>query len=490
MIPRPQESATLLRRLVEHADAPRWTHSAGDRLDASDVRWLEQLRARLRHARRPQPPGAPRPSVLAKVAAAAGDSPLLRSRLPVDPEADWATIPTLSRVDIATRIESLIPWAAPLDEALIYRTAGTTGHALRVPHHRRSIAALLPLIEVALAAWGVTLTPEPDAVVCALLGAQADTVTYPCTLAGWRDAGFVKLNLDARQWPSPESAQRYLTDLSPQLLTGDPITFAALLTRAPAVRPRALLTTAVAMSARLRSLLVEHFGCPVVDWYSLTETGPIGFRCPQSGAGAPEAFHVVTHDLHVEALDVAGAPVADGQRGEITVTGGRNPFVPLLRYRTGDWGRLLRAPCPCGDPGLRIVDLEGRAPVVFAAHDGALVNPVDLAKTLRRFPLVCHELDQASDRRLTLRIRPVPGHPVDEGALRQAFAAHLGPVPLDVVHDPTLGDRSGKAWPWRSAIAIDALLRPEGETERVGGATPGDPAVSAVGAPATHQEGS
>ena len=61
-------------------------------------------------------------------------------------------------------------------------------------------------------------------------------------------------------------------------------------------------------------------------------------------------------------------------RGEIAVTGGRNPFVPLLRYRTGDWGRLDYGRCPCGDRMPRLLDLEGRPPVVFRRPDGSPVR--------------------------------------------------------------------------------------------------------------------
>ena len=76
------------------------------------------------------------------------------------------------------------------------------------------------------------------------------------------------------------------------------------------------------------------------------------------------------------------------------MTGGRNPFLPLLRYRTGDWGRLDDAPCACGDPMPRIVALEGRAPVLFRSAAGGSVNPVDVSGVLRAHPIVQHELVQ------------------------------------------------------------------------------------------------
>src|SRR5262249_46519873 len=151
--------------------------------------------------------------------------------------------------------------------------------------------------------------------------------------------------------------------------TGDPISFAEMLRLDLPARPMALVTTSVAMSPALRDQLQARYAAPVIDWYSLVETGPIGYICPRGGA-----YHLLPPDLHVEALRADGSPVLDGERGEIAVTGGRNPFAPLLRYRTGDWGRLDRSPCPCGDPTLRIVDLEGRSPVLLRSSDGTPVS--------------------------------------------------------------------------------------------------------------------
>ena len=101
-----------------------------------------------------------------------------------------------------------------------------------------------------------------------------------------------------------------------------------------------------------------------------------------------------------------------GQRGEITVSGGRNPFLPLLRYRTGDFGRLDHAPCPCGDPRPRIVDLEGRPVVVFRASDGTPVGPVDISRALRELPILRHAFVQHVDGSCELTVQPRPGGPV------------------------------------------------------------------------------
>ena len=100
------------------------------------------------------------------------------------------------------------------------------------------------------------------------------------------------------------------------------------------------MSTSLALDPSLRQALAARFGCPVVDWYSTVETGPIAFACP-SGTG----LHLLPHDLHVEVLHPDGSSCAAGERGEIAVTGGRNPYLPLFRYRTGDFGSLRFEPC-------------------------------------------------------------------------------------------------------------------------------------------------
>jgi phenylacetate-CoA ligase len=438
-------------RIARHPFAPRWNYTASDRLDRDDVLAVDAFRdvlARDRAPFGPEPPDATR----AWVRARRSFVPSFRARLPEPSLVDraWASIATTSREDLATRPESMVPDDAPLDRMIVYRTAGTTGHALLVPHDARAAACYLPLLEVALARWGIDARLGGDDVAM-LVGAQARTVTYATSLSAWSHAGFAKVNLAPGEWPGEDAPARFFAELAPALLTGDPISFAELVARGVRTSPRALVTTAVAMSDALRARLVEHFGAPVVDWYSLTETGPVGFACPRGGG----AYHVVSSDVFVEAVDRQGVPVRAGERGELAVTGGRNPFLPLLRYRTGDWGRLDDTPCPCGDRMPRIVALEGRAPVLFRSAGGGRVNPVDVSGVLRAQPIVQHELVQQADLSLELAIRTVRGQSVDIASLKRALAALFGDVSLAVREDASLGDRTGKVAPYRSELPFE-----------------------------------
>jgi phenylacetate-CoA ligase len=442
-----REGQAMFRRLQQHPHGPRWNHTAGDRVGPDDLAALGHYRRALEETRKPFGREPPAP-VLAWLAGLAPKVPWLRARLPNGPlsESAFRALDTTSREDVARRPESLIPDDADLDAMIAYRTAGTTGHALIVPHAVRAAASYPLLIDFALRARGITLPLGPEHVACLLVGAQRHTVTYPTVLSVWRQSGFAKLNLTPGDWPTPDSPHHFFEDTRPGLLTGDPLAFAELLRLGIRVRPKALLTTAVALSTALKRRLEAHFACPVIDWYSLTETGPIAAACP-----AGEGYHVLPHDLFVETLGPDGLPTSE--RGEVTVTGGRNPYLPLLRYRTGDFGRLAFEPCVCGDPMPRLLELEGRAPVLLRAADGGPVNTVDVSRLLRELPLVQHELVQRKDLSLTLTVRAVPGASQDLRPLERLLRGLFGDVPVAIRWDDGLGER--KVVPYRSELLLE-----------------------------------
>jgi phenylacetate-CoA ligase len=189
----------------------------------------------------------------------------------------------------------------------------------------------------------------------------------------------------------------------------------------------------------------------VIDWYSLVETGPIAYICPRG-----DGYHVLPHDIYVEALRPDGTACAPSERGEITVTGGRNPFAPLVRYRTGDWGRLDYSACACGDPAVRILDLEGRTPLLIRSADGTPVSTVDLSRILREHALLLHEFTQRSDGSCELAYRAVPEHHPDAKAMEADLRRVLGDIRLDIRYDETMGDRlQGKVQAYRSELMLE-----------------------------------
>lgn len=94
----------------------------------------------------------------------------------------------------------------------------------------------------------------------------------------------------------------------------------------------------------------------------------------------------------MEIVDGEGQVVADGQFGEIVVTGGINPWMPLLRYRTGDMGTLEFI-----DDRPTLTEFMGRTPVDFYCADGSIVRSIEVTVALFRIALPFFRLHQRDD---------------------------------------------------------------------------------------------
>ena len=97
------------------------------------------------------------------------------------------------------------------------------------------------------------------------------------------------------------------------------------------------------------------WGAKVYSTYGVTELANSLCEC-DAGAGG----HLHDQQLHLEVLDDAGQPVADGEVGEVVATTFGVEAMPLIRYRTGDCAALFRAPCACGRTTPRLGPVVGR----------------------------------------------------------------------------------------------------------------------------------
>jgi phenylacetate-CoA ligase len=298
----------------------------------------------------------------------------------------------------------------------MYNSSGTTGHPIYVLSHPETSSTYLPLTEAALARHGVTLEGG-NRVSLLMVCAQASTFTFGVVSAYLRGAGFLKINLNPAEWRDPDDRMRFIDACDAEVFTGDPVSFAEAMKLPLATRPKALVSTALALADGLRLELERHFRCPVIDLYSMNESGTIAVAV--DSPDGRRRHEVLPHDLYVEILDESGAPCPPGVRGEVTLTGGRNPFLPLLRYRTGDQGAMEFD----GDTPL-LIGLEGRPPTLFRAPDGRTVNNIDVTLALHPFALSQFTLHQFADGSLRLCIR---GQFLNQQAIRQAVLGVFGP---------------------------------------------------------------
>ena len=73
-------------------------------------------------------------------------------------------------------------------------------------------------------------------------------------------------------------------------------------------------------------------------------------ECGLGGAVTCEAFegmHLRENHMIPEIIDEKGNVLPEGEYGELVLTTIGADAMPLIRYRTGDYTRIL-PPCPCG----------------------------------------------------------------------------------------------------------------------------------------------
>jgi phenylacetate-CoA ligase len=132
-----------------------------------------------------------------------------------------------------------------------------------------------------------------------------------------------------------------------------------------------------------RKKLEQYFNCPVLDIYSMTE-------CRMVAVAENQRHRAIRPDLYLEVFDKDhDILLSYGEIGELVVTGGSNPFLPLVRYRTGDFCKLEMEK---GIPFL--IDLEARSPVPLYNKNGKLINNIDVSREMSTYPLTGFTLHQ------------------------------------------------------------------------------------------------
>ncbi|MBR5218101.1 MAG: hypothetical protein IKV89_00075, partial [Clostridia bacterium] len=72
-----------------------------------------------------------------------------------------------------------------------------------------------------------------------------------------------------------------------------------------------------------------------------------------------EGMHLRENHIIAEIIDASGNVLSDGEYGELVITTIGLEAMPLVRYRTGDFTRIL-PPCPCGGVTKRLDTVSRR----------------------------------------------------------------------------------------------------------------------------------
>jgi phenylacetate-CoA ligase len=116
-----------------------------------------------------------------------------------------------------------------------------------------------------------------------------------------------------------------------------------------------MILTGEGCSYEFRNRLEALWGCEVSFFYGSTECGVIGIECKEHNG-----YHIAEGHVKVEIVEAEGEQVLDhGEIGELVVTTLLREGMPMIRYRTGDIGYLMKSECSCGSQ-MDLLQLRGR----------------------------------------------------------------------------------------------------------------------------------
>ncbi len=141
---------------------------------------------------------------------------------------------------------------------------------------------------------------------------------------------------------------------------------------------RRALVSGAALPTSLRQELGGR-GIETLQCYAIAEVGVVAYESP-----ARDGMIVNEHVLVEIVRPGTGAPVADGEVGEVVVTA-FNADYPMIRLATGDLSAVLPGRSPCGRTNMRIKGWMGRADQSTKVK-GMFVHPGQVAEIARRHP--------------------------------------------------------------------------------------------------------
>ncbi len=236
-------------------------------------------------------------------------------------------------------------------------TTGTTGSPKRLYFTREDQELTIDFFHVGMS----TFTDPGDRVLILLPGQTPGSVGDLLATALER-LGAIPFKYGAVD--DPAAVADVIRRESINVLVGVPVHLLVLARTQPAFELKSVLFATDHVPDPIRETVTRTWGCEAYDHYGMTEMGlGGGVECE-----ARRGYHLREADLLFEIIDPqTELRLPDGEYGEIVFTTLTRRGMPLIRYRTGDYGRFLPGACPCGT-SLKTLErvarrLNGRIPL-------------------------------------------------------------------------------------------------------------------------------
>lgn len=236
-------------------------------------------------------------------------------------------------------------------------TSGTTGRAKRVFYTEGDCRRTVELFMAGLGEFvfpdSVTMITMPFSGPYGLGELIAEAIenlgARPLKVGWGKSYGELKAILDAEQ---------------PDTCVGMPTELLAMLRVCGKGSLRRALVSGDACPDTVLDEIEKILGTPLWPHYGSREMALGGAIC----CPAHEGMHLRENHVIAEIVDENGNVLPRGEYGELVITTIGMEAQPLIRYKTGDYTRILPGPCPCGSEASRLdtVRRKGEAGLMCA----------------------------------------------------------------------------------------------------------------------------
>ena len=282
----------------------------------------------------------------------------------LDSLSDLAAFPFTTDEDLAHFVPGLLLCSqAEIQRVLSNATSGTTGAAKRVFYTEADCAHT---VELFMAGLGELIFPGSVTMICFPFSGPyglGELIAEAIERLGARP---LRLGVGL----SYGEFAAVLEKEKPDTFVGMPVQLLSLLRVCGRGSLRRALVSGDACpdavlsgcEAILQSRLFPHYGSR-----EMALGGAI--TCP-----AHEGMHLRENHVIAEIVDEQGCPLPPGETGELVITTIGMEAMPLIRYRTGDYTRVIPGRCPCGSEVMRLDTVHRKETAELAALDEALFS--------------------------------------------------------------------------------------------------------------------
>jgi phenylacetate-CoA ligase len=295
---------------------------------------------------------------------------------------DLPRIPLLTKDELRRAELFRLPSTADNPDVRLLASSGSTGMALRIYRDDASLWHFTAYNTSLYYQW-CNHKPLVDVLYC--VDMATDSIDFAL-------ADLLRTTVaEERLLPvtaEPEEIIARIDDLRPTFISTYPSTLRAVAIALDRCRRTyeylqvAHLTSEMLDDATRRLLRRVFPKARLVETYTSTEAGLVGYRCPKT-----EQWHLAEDGLIPEIVDKDGIPTEG--LGRLVVTDLTNRATPIIRYAgLGDLCRWEPSECACGTVHRSLAELAGRVADLIALPDGRTLSPYAVTNALEEMPAI------------------------------------------------------------------------------------------------------